>query len=132
MATMTTKRAKREPRKPCVRTTWAVWTYDVWGNARDGYEVNDRRCLDRACELVLPLTMHNVGQPSEFGSAAPTNRQLREAFGLDPRVKIDVDGDDLAIYVSRARDGYPIGEMFCTSHESLSPVEAILESESRS
>lgn len=24
-----------------IKTTWELRTYDVWGNAKDGYEVND-------------------------------------------------------------------------------------------
>lgn len=24
-----------------LKTTWKLRTYDVWGNAKDGYEVND-------------------------------------------------------------------------------------------
>lgn len=170
-----------------VPTTWELRTYDVWGNARDGYEVNDTYSAGTV-ELRIPQTRYNVGvswhvcrnpecpgnnpcghnppcafgahrreshgvipiqaheysqekrgidsvparylcpecdQPvalesQEFISATPTGRQIKRAFGVTCR--IDTDGDDLTIYVNRARDGYPIGEMYCTSHTSLSPV----------
>ena len=38
------------------------------------------------------------------------------------RFKIETEGDDVNISVNRARDSYPCGEMFCTSHDSLSPI----------
>lgn len=104
-----------------IETTWEVWTYDVWGNARDGYEVNDRYCHDRAYKLTLPIEINNPGTPRVFQSAYPTDKQIRAAFGI--RCRYETDGDDLTIYVTRERDGYPIGEMVCTSHESLSPIQ---------
>lgn len=111
-------------RRQTVATTWEVWTYDVWGNARDGYEVNDRSCLAREYPLRLTVETFNEGKAGEFQGASPSDRQLREAFGLE-RIKIDTDGDDLTIYVRRARDGYPIGELTCTSHTSLSPIRSL-------
>lgn len=109
--------AKRE----YVVTTWEVWTYDVWGNARDGYEVNDRFCQSREHAIRIPIETFNAGTPDEFQGAYPSDGQIRAAFGIG-RIKIETDGDDLAIYVTRARDGYPIGELLCTSHASLSPI----------
>ena len=102
-----------------ITTVWECWTYDVWGNARDGYDVNDRSCFDRAAEVTLVLETRNPGTSRAFDSAAPTNRQIRQLFGLTCRFK--TDGDDTTIYLERKRDGYPIGELYCTSHESLSP-----------
>lgn len=103
-----------------VETTWEVWTYDVWGNAKDGYEVNDRYCHARAEPLTLDVEHNNQGTPSAFDSAYPTDKQLRDVFGV--RCRLETDGDDITIYVMRDRDGYPIGELHCTSHESLSPI----------
>lgn len=102
-----------------IKTTWKLRTYDVWGNAKDGYEVNDTYSAGEV-ELRIPATKHNVGTPQEFTSAYPSDRQIKKAFGVTCR--IDTEGDDLNIQVNRQRDGYPIGEMYCTSHESLSPV----------
>lgn len=104
-----------------VRTEWECWTYDVLGNARDGYEVNDRSCFDRHAILDLGVETHNFGTPHQFSSAHPSDSQIRKLFGLG-RVKIETYGDDLWIYIRRARDGYPLGEMMCTSHVSLSPI----------
>jgi hypothetical protein len=100
------------PRQPTVHSTWELWTYDVWGNAKDGYEVNDRSCFDRSAELTLSTVVHNLGTPQAFVSANPTDRQIKKLFGVNCR--IETDGDDIVIYVNRARDGYPIGEMICT------------------
>ena len=100
-------------------TTWDLRTYDVWGNAADGYEVNDVYSAG-AVELRIPQTRFNLGTPQEFIGAFPTDRQIKRAFGVNCR--IDTEGDDLHITVNRTRDGYPIGEMRCTSHARLSPI----------
>lgn len=105
-----------------VDTTWELWSYDVWGNATDGYDVNDRSCFDRAYPLALTVERFNADKPGEFFGAYPSDAQIREAFGI--RCRFETDGDDLTIHVTRERDGYPIGEMLCTSHASLSPIRA--------
>lgn len=102
-----------------ILTTWRIWTFDVWGNAKDGYEVNNRYSHGTV-ELRIPQTRHNIGSSQEFLSASPSDRQIKRAFGVNCRV--DTDGDDLHIEVTRQRDGYPIGSMECVSHESLCPV----------
>ena len=108
--------------KNTITTEWKVYTYDVWGNARDGYDVNDvyRHGTET---LVLTVETANEGTPQAFDHASPTDRQLRRVFGLG-KIQLDTDGDDLTIYVNRARDGYPIGEIRCVSHKSLSPIKA--------
>jgi len=118
------RRRRRNPTYPKhVNTTWDLWTYDVWGNKRDGYEVNDRSNIGRDVPLRLKVTVHNVGTVQEFASAYPSDAQIRQLFGLK-RFRISTDGDDLNIDVERASDGYPIGEMNNTSHASLSPIRA--------
>jgi hypothetical protein len=103
-----------------IDTMWAIRTYDVWGNAKDGYEVNDSFNQGEV-SIRLAVTVNNGGTPYEFTSASLTDAQIRKAMGLS-NVRISTDGDDMTIYVNRDRDGYPLGEMHCTSHESLSPV----------
>lgn len=107
--------------KKTIETVWEAWTYDVWGNAKNGYEVNDRNCIDRAYPLTLDVQENNPGTPQAFASATPSDAQLRKVFGIG-KTRIETDGDDLTIYVNRERDSYPIGELHCTSHESLSPI----------
>ena len=113
--------ANRTENKPAgsLPTTWELRTYDVWGNARDGYEVNDSYNAETV-ELRIPQTRFNVNTPQEFIGAYPTDRQIKRAFGVNCR--IETDGDDITVYVNRSRDSYPIGEMRCVSHESLSPI----------
>lgn len=106
-----------------IDTTWEVSTYDVWGNARDGFDVNDRYRHGEVT-LRLKIQVNNVGTASEFESAYPSDSQIRRTLGLG-RYRIDTDGDDLAIYVDRASNGYPEGELICTSHKSLSPIRAL-------
>jgi hypothetical protein len=109
--------------KNTIKTEWQLATYDVWGNARDGYEVNDVYRHGSVTLMLEPKT-HNTGTPREFVSASPTNHQIRRAFGLG-HIQLETDGDDITIYVNRARDGYPIGELTCISHQSLSPIRTI-------
>lgn len=105
-----------------MKTVWQVYTYDVWGNRRDGYDVNDVY-RQGTVEINLRPNRHNTGTPHEFVSYSPTDRQLFRALGLQGlRGGIDTDGDDVNIYVNRSRDGYPLAELRCISHESLSPA----------
>ena len=115
-ATLSTKRRY-------IETTWDMWTYDVWGNARDGYEVNDRFNEGRDIPIRLRVETLNADTPQAFDAAYPSNRQIKAVLGLTGgNQAIETDGDDLTIYVSRKRDGMPIGELHCTSHASLSPI----------
>ena len=103
-----------------INTTWELRSYDVWGNAKDGYDVNDS-FPQGSVDIRLDVQFNNAGTEHEFISASPSDSQIRRAMGLG-RYRIDTLGDDLTIYVNRARDGYPLGEMHCTSHTSLSPI----------
>jgi len=103
-----------------VDTCWELWTYDVWSSKDDGYEVNDRFCQAREHPLRLCIEHHNIGTAQEFRSASPTDAQIRQAFGL--RCLLDTDGDDEHIYISRERDGYPIGEMHLVSPKNLHAI----------
>ena len=121
---MTPKTAKTGNGKAeYVLTVWESTTYDVWGNARDGYEVNDVYRRRTPIEIQCKVETYNAGMPGEFQGAHPSDSQIRHALCLR-RFKLETDGDDLTIYVNRARDGYPLGELTCVSHESLSPIRA--------
>ena len=108
-------------KKATIETSWELRTYDVWGNSKDGYDVNDSFVVDRNYSMTLAVTVNNQGTPQEFLSASPSNRQIRKALDLRS-IQLDLDGDDLIIYVNRASNGYPCGELHCVSHESLSPI----------
>ena len=112
-------------KRKTVSTIWEVWTYDVVGNKRDGYEVNDRSCSCRAYEIDCPVVENNPNTSQAFFSASPTDAQIREALSIKPRVHIETDGDDCAIYVNHESTGYPLGELLLTSHTSLSPIREV-------
>ena len=78
------------------KTTWEVWTYDVWGNERDGFEVNDRHCVTRKYQTT---------------SSDPTEDEIREALGIKPGWPIEVNGDDWDIYVNCGKTDLPLGEL---------------------
>jgi hypothetical protein len=104
-------------------TTWRIRTYDVVGDCKDGYEVSDVNSIGEI-ELHIPQTRYSAGTPQEFVGAYPNDTQIKLAFGIN--CPIDANGDDLRIYVEREHDGYPIGEMICTSHASLVPVRKLV------
>ena len=113
-----------------IRTTWQPATYDVWGGPCDcpgdycksdcGYIVNNRFAT---AEVILWLRVHkvNAGTSREFEAATPSDRQVRRVLGIRPGTPIDCVGDDVDIYPESA-DSYPLGELTCTSHDSLSPI----------
>lgn len=114
-------------RRKTVDTKWQVWTYDVQGNRQDGYEINGRRwCHSR--RLRLRIHHYNAGTERAFDGAHIADYQLQQVFGV--QCKLDVTGDDVTYYVQRASDWYPIGEMRCVSHDSLSPIRAVVETDS--
>jgi hypothetical protein len=99
-----------------------VATYDVWGNARDGYEVNDVYRSSDEVRIPARVEVSNVPRfPVPAGSASfscpvvltflLTDRGIRDVLGIPARTAIEVDGDDIHHYVTRERDLYPIGEI---------------------
>lgn len=99
---------------------WRVHTYDVWGDAENGYEVNDRYCVASTHELTERETLYNVGMSNEFSSWFATDDAILDALGIsseggkvkgEDEGKIEVDGDDDVMYVSLSKDGYPLGEL---------------------
>ena len=84
-----------------------VWTYDVWGNARDGFEVNDRYAHGTV-EIVCREQVFNVGTLHEFSTFDPTDRQLSRAAGF---LRVTWDGSEGTYYAEGARNGRPVGEL---------------------
>jgi len=104
-----------------LETRWEIWTYDVLGNEADGYQVNDRHCQHREYPIDCTVETCNAGREGEFETAYPGDADIRAALDIRDGVELELDGDDLSIYVSDD-GGYPIGEMHCVSHKSLSPI----------
>jgi len=104
-----------------IDTTWHKITYDVWGNEKEGFEVNQSYHSGDA-DIRLRVEIANVGTPQAFASAYPTDKQLRDALDIKPRFQIDTEGDSETIYVYHRSSRYPYGELQLTSHASLSPI----------
>jgi len=97
-----------------IETRWALRTYDLFcGEVNDVYSQGE-------INLPLKVTINNPGTAHEFESAYPTDKQIKDVFGL--KKSIDVDGDDMHIYVNNNK-GIPVGEIECISHISLSPIK---------
>jgi hypothetical protein len=78
-------------KRPKGPSTWMLYTYDVWGNRRDGYEVNDTYTSG---EVSSPLLQ-------------PSDSWLAGLCGLR-NDQVDIDGDDNYITVNRRSDGKPL------------------------
>ena len=127
-----------------IKTYWKAYTYKMWGNENEGYEVNqlfnlknytdDETYIDypsgykavfsHVFELRLKLQPYQTfdnGNAITGWSASPSAKQIRQLL-LCPRIQVQVYGDDTHLYVERLRDGWPLGELCCVSHKSLRPV----------
>lgn len=105
-------------------TKWVKRVYDVWGNASEGYDVNDS-FYDGTVEIRLKVNEYDGFKDGKtnWTSAFPSDYQLGKIFGFTG--KLDVSGDDINIYVNRESDGYPLGELHCVSHVFLSPIREV-------
>lgn len=84
-----------------------LWTYDVWGNARDGFYVNDRYSHGTVA-IRCKREVFNAGTPHEFETYEPTDRQLSRAAGFS---RVSWDGQDGVFYAESSRNGRPVGEL---------------------
>ncbi len=83
-----------------------LWTYDVWGNAPDGYDVNGR-WSHGTVEIRCKRETFNPGHPMQFHTWEPTDRQLSRAAGFS---RVEWDGCDGA-FTAQTRSGRPVGEL---------------------
>jgi hypothetical protein len=88
-----------------------VWHYELMGNRKEGFEVNDRHCIARYFPIDCKTKISNAGTPFEFWNAQPSAKQIRAALGIKPTWPIEIDGDDLQILVSCGKTGAPLGEL---------------------
>lgn len=68
------------------KEAWTVWSLDVWGNDKEGYEINDRSTIG-SVEIPADATDKQV------------IKALVDAEYLKPRFRFDIDGDDTVLYV---------------------------------
>lgn len=89
------------------RMIFRLWTYDVWGNARDGYNVNDR--FDQGeITLTARCKVYNVGTPNEFASYELSDRQLNRAIGARG---LTWDGESEYTLYAETESGKPVCEL---------------------
>jgi len=79
-----------------------VVSLDVWGNAKDGYDVNqsfatgvtvDIPDVDNDADIIVELIDHAMLSPG-----CSTDN-------------IEIDGDDYCLYINRKEDCYPLFEL---------------------
>ena len=87
--------------------TFRLWTYDVWGNAREGFEVNDRYSHGNV-SIKCKRETFNAGTPMQFHTWDPTDRQLSRAASA---TRCTWDGQDGTYYAEDSRNGRPVGEL---------------------
>ncbi len=87
------------------KSFWEVWTFDVWGNSDDGYEVNDR------CKIAGTHELTEWERENDDYDLSV--KEIIDAFCLCCEVgEIDIEYDDVDhVFVKAAHDGYPIGEL---------------------
>ena len=103
------------------RTLWEVRSYDVWGDAEEGWVVNDTYVVNSHLVLDLPIRRSQTGAPwdrqkGEYLHCEISERQIRDALDLRG-CQLDIDGDDTHVTVNRRDDCYPLGELYCVSHK---------------
>jgi len=86
---------------------YRLWTYDTWGNARDGFDVNDRTSHGYVT-IKCKLEIFNAGTAQEFATWEPTDRQLSRAAGFS---RVSWEGQEGNYYAEDSRNGRPIGEL---------------------
>jgi hypothetical protein len=83
--------------------TYKVYSLDVWGDDGD-WTVNDRR---RAGSVSVRTDRQN--KAGWDVSNAALKRALVSGSYLEPRARLDIDGeDDGVLFVDDAKDGYPL------------------------
>lgn len=84
-------------------------TYDVWGNAREGFEVNN---VYQHGEIKIKCkgSVYNQGTEWEFTEWAPTDLQCNRAVGA--RNCQSVQGEpDYVLYFENKMNGKPVYEL---------------------
>ena len=83
-----------------MKAKWTYATYDVWGNAEDGYDVNDVYRGNAEFEM-------DADNDAEVLQACKDHLGLKAELTLED---IELDGDDMTIYVNAASDSYLAGQ----------------------
>jgi hypothetical protein len=77
-------------------TLCTLWSYDVWGNEDDGWEVNDRSAIDREIDVPDFFSMNE--------------KAILDAIDAGAAVGIDwTQSDECRIELTDRRNGKPLG-----------------------
>lgn len=116
--------------KKYIRVRYQVLALDVWGNAKDGFEVNQIFRTNDELECTAVLKRYNEGRPGEFYQYEPEDkyvvRALKAAGLLKKRVhtrSLTIDGEnDATLYVEATRNSEPLWHLECLEPEKLASV----------
>jgi len=81
-----------------------VWTYDVWGNEEDGYEVNDRTKISEYDTNLTELTDKDIKDIIEECFFHPENIDIDNNVMCDNPIYLILNDTD--------HSDYPVGEIF--------------------
>ena len=88
-----------------------IVTYDVWGNAKDGYEVNDCR---KQGTVEIPESVFEFKGADDIGKMdSRLMKALRKAdvFDRTQTRSVEIEGEpSYTLYFTRRKDRYPICE----------------------
>jgi hypothetical protein len=79
-----------------------VYTYEVWGNSRDGYDVNDRSCFLRDAYIDDVILDSNYNLLQWLKSIGLIKKGVRLTSVL-------FDGDEYCVDITVAKNGRPFG-----------------------
>ncbi len=81
-----------------------IISYDVWGNAKDGYEVNDAHKID-----VTELSDKEVNDDAFIVSTMISLGHLTESC---TPTDVEIDGEpEFSLYINQSADGCPLYEL---------------------
>lgn len=86
-----------------MKHTYDVWSYDVWGNEEDGFEVNDRSKIG-----TIDLSDADVDVDRQLINQLIKNGFLKENANVSD---FAIDGCQYTLYVNVEANGYPLYEL---------------------
>ena len=107
---MTTGGIGRFGRTPYAKVRrYRICTYDVCGNARDGWEVNNVFRSETTVDIRCKRKTFNGGTEHEFHDWHPTDSQINRAIG-EKGLRWESNGAEGTLYGETA-SGKPFGEL---------------------
>lgn len=98
------------PANTCVTMRYKIKSYDVWGNARDGWDVNNV-FTDGTVDICVRGHVFNVGTAQAFVSYTPTDRQCSRAANVRGGSWDSSADCETVITCDDRRSGKPLGEL---------------------